>query len=80
MKLESIRTFLSTLLEYRGVRITQTFNSKDGRTLIVHCEPETGEFVIRDVSDTRTWERKTIEEATAFIVSYLESTTSTIKV
>ncbi|WP_157101655.1 hypothetical protein [Planococcus plakortidis] len=42
MKLESIRTFLSTLLEYRGVRITQTFNSDDGKTLIVQCEPDTG--------------------------------------
>ncbi|AUD14451.1 MULTISPECIES: hypothetical protein [unclassified Planococcus (in: firmicutes)] len=71
MKLESIRTFLSTLLEYRGVRITQTFNSEDGRTLIVQCEPSTGELVIRDVSNDMTWAYHTLEEATQFIDSYL---------
>ncbi|MBT2581181.1 hypothetical protein [Planococcus sp. ISL-109] len=71
MKLESIRIFLSTLLEYRGVRITQTFNSADGKTLTVKCEPSTGEFVIRDMSKEITWECQTIEEASSLIVGYL---------
>ncbi|RAZ69676.1 hypothetical protein [Planococcus maitriensis] len=75
MKLESIRTFLSTLLEYRGVRITQTFNSEDGKTLIVQCEPSTGELVIREVSSGMAWEYKTLEEAAQFIDSYLHPET-----
>ncbi|MFK8793928.1 hypothetical protein [Planococcus plakortidis] len=75
MKLESIRTFLSTLLEYRGVRITQTFNSDDGKTLIVQCEPDTGGLVIRDVSNGMAWEYKTLEEAAQFIDSYIHPET-----
>ncbi|ANU17855.1 hypothetical protein H1Q58_12090 [Planococcus maritimus] len=75
MKLESIRTFLSTLLEYRGVRITQTFNSDDGKTLIVQCEPNSGGLIIRDMAIGMSWEYTTLDEATQFIDSYLHPET-----
>lgn len=73
MKLDSIHTFLSTLLEYRGVRITQTFNSDEGsdRTLVVNCDAKTGRFVIRDLSNSMTWESDSIEETTRLINGYL---------
>lgn len=78
MKTESIRIFLSTLLEYRGVRITQTFNSEDGKTLIVQCEPSTGGLVIREKSGAQKWEYESIEEATQFIDRYLHPETPRI--
>lgn len=78
MKLESIRTFLSTLQEYRGVRITQTFNSPEGKSLTVQCEPSTGAFVIRDLDRAETWLHQSIEDAETFIVHYLQLETTTV--
>lgn len=74
MKIENVRIFLETICEYHTVKITQTFTSKDGRTLSVRCLPGTRTLEISELSSQKKWRSESVEETAALIINLLEST------
>ncbi|WKA59286.1 hypothetical protein QWY16_03795 [Planococcus shenhongbingii] len=73
MKVDHVKVFLKTMVEFNTSKISQGFTTEDGHSLSIRCLPGTTTFELTNSQTQEVVQNDSIDETAQYIVAFLAS-------